>query len=276
MPALTVEFHSVSTGLGLGYPHPNQRRCSIVVSSLTAGIHSVWHRRESSDSHPSRRTRLIVCRHAPSKFQRQGSSRSGLFTPELDALVRARAVPHRQNSQGLGSSRSGLFTPELAPLFERAPPLTIEIHSVSSRRGAGCPHPNRHPCSSARRHSPSKFTVFRVVAERAVRTRIDTRVRARADAHRRNSQRFECPRAAISTPVPAVSFDCPTGCTKAGPTCGYPAAESTHDPVHPEGEGDHRSGEAGMRRCGYLLPASTRRAVDFNGERRNPLELRTD
>ncbi|NIF44551.1 hypothetical protein F3J14_27510 [Burkholderia sp. Tr-862] len=154
--------------------------------------------------------------------------------------------------------------------------------------------------------------MFGVVAEQAVHARIGTVVRARAGAHHRNSQGLECPRAAISTPLPAslrvdlgtsplgfpvhylvggvryrfdagpasftvnASFDCAAARAEAGRRCGYPAAESTHDPVHPKGEGERRSGEAGMRRCGYLLPASTRRAVDFNGERRNPLQLWTD
>src|SRR5437868_3157631 len=86
----------------------------------------------------------------------------------IGALVRARAVPHHRNSQCFESSRSGLPTLESAPLFERC------------------------------RCSPSKFTAFGVVAERAVHTRIGTLVRARAITHRRNSQRFECPRAAIS------------------------------------------------------------------------------
>lgn len=31
-----------------------------------------------------------------------------------------------------------------------------------------------------------------------------------------------------------------------------------------------------MRRCGYLLPASTRRTVDFDGEHWHPHERRTD
>ncbi|WP_175761074.1 hypothetical protein [Burkholderia ambifaria] len=70
-----------------------------------------------------------------------------------------------------------MFTPELAPLFERAPPLTIEIHSVSSRRGA------------------------------AVHTRIDTLVRARAVTHHRNSQRFELSRIALSTPESTPAFE---------------------------------------------------------------------
>ena len=175
---LTVEFHSVSTGPGLGCPHPDRCPRSIVAPPLTNGIHSVWRRRGSSDSHPNRRARLIVCRHSPSEFTafRVVAERS-IPPPELDALVRARSVAHHRNSQGLGSSRSGLFTLELAPSFERVPSLTIEIHSVSSRREAGCPHPNRHRCSSA------------------------------ADAHRRNSQRLESLRSELSTPESASSFE---------------------------------------------------------------------
>jgi len=46
--------------------------------------------------------------------------------------------------------------------------------------------------------------------------------------------------------------------------------------VDPEGEDEHCSGKAGMQRCGYLLPASTRRAVDFDGKHRHPHERRTD
>lgn len=174
---LTVGFHSVSTGPGLGCPHLNQRPRSIVAPPLTNGIHCVWRRRGSSDSPPNRRTRLIVCRHSPSEFTAFRVVAERPIPPELDALVRARAVAHHRNSQGLGSSRSGLFTPELAPLFERVPSLTIEIHSVSSRREAGCPHSNRHRCSGA------------------------------ADAHRRDSQRLESSRNELSTPESASSFE---------------------------------------------------------------------
>lgn len=197
---LTVEFHSVSTGPGLGCPHPNQRPRSILAPPLTNGIHSVWRRRGSSDSHPNRRARLIVCHHSPSEFtafrvvaerpipprigrpcssalRRSPSTFTGfrvvaewVVHTRIGALVRARAVPHHRNSQCFESSRSGLSTPESAPLFER------------------------------RRCSPSRFTAFGVVAERAVHTRIGILIRARAITHRRNSQGSECPRAAISTP----------------------------------------------------------------------------
>ena len=151
MATLTVGFHSVSTGLGLGCPHPNQHPDSIVVSSLTAGIHSVWSRRGSSDSHPNRRTRLIGCRHSPSKFTAFG-------------VVAERAV-HTV----------------LAPLFERVPSLTIEIHSVWGRCGTGCPRPNRHRGSSACRCSPSKFTGFGVSAHGDIHT--PTGVSARRSRH---------------------------------------------------------------------------------------------
>ncbi len=170
MPTLTVEFHSVSTGPRLGCPHPNQRPRSILAPLLTNGIHSVWRRRGSSDSHPNRRTRLIVCRHSPSKFPVLRVVAERAVHTRIDTLVRARAVTHHRNSQCFESSRSGLSTRESAPLF-------------------GC-------C----RCSPSKFTAFGVVAERAVHTRIGILIRARAITHRRNSQGSECPRAAISTP----------------------------------------------------------------------------
>ena len=167
-------------------------------------------------SPPNWRPSSSACRPSPSKFT-------------VFRVVAKRAVHTR-----------------IGTVVRALPMLTVEIHSVWSRRGASCPHPHRHPHSSVCHHSPSKFTAFRVSAGGDIHTRI------------------------------GVPFDRATARTKAGRTCGYHAAESTHDPVHPEGEGKRRSGEAGMRRCGYLLPASNRRAVHFNGERRNPLELRTD
>jgi len=174
---LTVEFHSVSTGPGLGCPHPNQRPRSILAPPLTNGIHSVWRRRGSSDSHPNRRTRLIVCRHSPSKFTVLRVVAERAVHTRIDTLVRARAVTHHRNSQCCESSRNELSAPESTPLFERVPSLTIEIHSVSSRREAGCPHSNRHRCSSS------------------------------ADAHRRNSQRLESSRNELPTPESASSFE---------------------------------------------------------------------
>ncbi len=167
---LTVEFHSVSTGPRLGCPHPNQRPRSILAPLLTNGIHSVWRRRGSSDSHPNRRTRLIVCRHSPSKFTVLRVVAERAVHTRIDTLVRARAVTHHRNSQCFESSRSGLSTLESAPLFGRC------------------------------RCSPSRFTAFGVVAERAVHTGIGLLIRACAITHRRNSQGSECPRAAISTP----------------------------------------------------------------------------
>ncbi len=213
MPTLTVEFHSVSTGLGLGCPHPNRPPRLIVVSSLTAGIHGVWDRRESSDSHPNRRTRLIVCRHSPSKFTAFRVVAERAVHDELDARVRSRAVTHHRNSQYFELSRNWLSTPEPALLFERAPVLTleihsvwscggtscpsrnrrrcssapmltVEIHSVSSRRGTSCPHLNRHPHSSVCHHSPLKFTAFRVSVGGDIHTRTGRLVRLRNRTHR--------------------------------------------------------------------------------------------
>lgn len=124
--------------------------------------------------------------------------------------------------------------------FDRMPSLTVEIHRVSSRRGSRCPHPNRHPGSIAGRCSPPEFTGFRVSAGGDIHTR--------AGAPERR---------------------------EGGQGCGYRAAGSTHNPVHPQGECERRIGEAAIRRCGYLPPTLTLRAVDFNGECRNPLKRRT-
>lgn len=142
---LTVEFHSISTGPGLGCPHPNRRPRSIVAPPLTNGIHSVWRRRGSSDSHPNRRTRLIVCRHSPSKFTVLRVVAERAVHTRIDTLVRARAVPHHRNSQCFESSRSELSTPESASSFERVPSLTVEIHRVRSVRERRYPHPDWRP-----------------------------------------------------------------------------------------------------------------------------------
>ena len=154
MATLTVEFHSVSTGPGLGCPHPNRRPRSIVAPPLTNGIHSVWRRRGSSDSHPNRRTRLIVCRHSPSKFTVLRVVAERAVRTRIDTLVRARAVTHHRNSQCFELSRIALSTPESTPAFERVPTLTVEIHSVLSVRGRRYLHPYRLSHSTAQRLAP--------------------------------------------------------------------------------------------------------------------------
>lgn len=129
----------------MGCPHPNQRRHSIVAPPLTDGIHSVWCRRGSSDSHPNRRARLIVCcpspskftafrvvaewavrprigrpcssarRHSPSKFTAFGVVAERAVHTRIGILIRARAVTHRRNSQGSECPRAAISTPGLAP-----------------------------------------------------------------------------------------------------------------------------------------------------------------
>lgn len=68
VPTLTVEFHSVSSGRGSGYPHPGRRPCSIAILLLTIGIHSVSSRRGSRCSRRDRRALSIECRRSPSEF----------------------------------------------------------------------------------------------------------------------------------------------------------------------------------------------------------------
>ncbi len=189
-PCSLLNFTASRVVSGWVCPHANQRHRSIVVLPLTVGVHSIWSCRGSSDSHLSQRARLIICRPSPSKFtafrvvaERAVHTRIGRpcssacrhspskFTgfrvvaervvhTRIGTLVRARAATHHRNSQCFESSWGGLSTPESTPLFERVPSLTIEIHSVLSCRGSRCPHPNRHPRSSACRRSPSKFTAF--------------------------------------------------------------------------------------------------------------------
>ena len=93
-PMLTVEFHSVSTGLGRGCPHSDRHPGWIVArrSPLELTVFGVV--AGSSDSRPSRRTRLIVCRHSPPKFTvfRVVSGRSVHI--RMGTLVRARAAAH--------------------------------------------------------------------------------------------------------------------------------------------------------------------------------------
>ncbi|WP_156441314.1 MULTISPECIES: hypothetical protein [unclassified Burkholderia] len=113
------------------------------------------------------------------------------------------ASPDRRASAGL---RAPLFTPESATACDTVPTLTIEIHSVSSGRGSGHPHPGRRPRSIAMHRSPSEFTAFRVVVDRAVHTGIGALFRSRAVAHRRISQRFDSSRVGLSTPESAYSF----------------------------------------------------------------------
>ncbi|EDT42680.1 hypothetical protein BamMEX5DRAFT_1563 [Burkholderia ambifaria MEX-5] len=242
---LTIEFHSVSTGLGLGLSTRESAPSFDVVPLLTVGIHSVWSCRGSRDLHPNRRGPLIVCRHSPSKFTAFGVVVERAIHTRIGTLVRARAVTHHRNSQCFESSWGGLSTPESAPSFERC------------------------------RCSLSEFTAFRVVARRAVHIRIGTVVRARVGAHRWNSQGFECLWAAISTPLPASRS---TAQRRA------PRPDADVDILPPNRlttlwirkvsatVAAARHGSGG----GYLLSASTRRAVDFNGERRHPLQLWTD
>ena len=110
--------------------------------TLTVEFHSVWSGRGSGCPHPG----------AASSFDR-------------------RATAHRRNSQRFESSWIALFTQESALSFDRRLPLTVEFHSVSSHRGLGCPHLNRHPRLIACRCSPSKFTGFLVSGGGDVHTR---------------------------------------------------------------------------------------------------------
>ncbi len=300
VPSLTIEFHSVPSGRGSSYPHPNRHPRSTAVPSLTVEFHRVPSGRGSSYPHPNRRPRSTAVSSLTVEFHSVPSGRGS-------------SCPH----------------PNRHPRSTAVPSLTVASHSVSSGRGSNYPHPNRHPrsiavpsltvanhgvwrcrgaaCSHPDRRSPSKCTAFRVVAGWAVHTRIGILVRLRADAHHRNSLDFQCLVWAISKPVPAprpaTRLHAPTNAkavralAEAGPStlkravprrpdapkrreggrpCGYRAAESTRKPVHPTGEDERRVVGAGIRRCGYLPPTSTRRAVNFDGERRHPLEPRTD
>lgn len=132
VPPLTVEFHSISSACGAGYPHPGRRPGSIAMPRSPLGFTAF---------------RVVVDR---------------VVHMESAVSFDRDAAAHRRNSQRSELSWVGLFTPESARSFDRWLPLTVEFHSVSSCRGLGCPHPNRYPRSSACRCSPSKFTGFLV------------------------------------------------------------------------------------------------------------------
>lgn len=145
------------------------------------------------------------------------------------AGVLLRRAGANQDARPSARLRALSITPNVALWRDSVQTLTVEFHSVASGCWSCFPHPHRCRRSIAglsltignhsvwsccvrtdRRarllggcRSPSRFTVFRVVARRAIHIQTGVLVRLHADVHHRKAQGFECPAAAISTPVPA-------------------------------------------------------------------------
>lgn len=259
VPTLAVEFHSVPRGRGWGYPHPNRRPRSIAVLSLTVASHSVSSGRGSSYPHPNRHPRsivvptLAVANHSVSSCRGAGGSQPNRRSRLIGCRRSlSKCTAFRVVAGWAIHTRFGILVRLRADAHHRDSQGFECLAAMSTSVPA--------PRSAAQPHASMSAKAPRVMADGRPSTL--------------KPEPGTCP-PNIRYPVSLRRSDAP-GRRDGGQRCGYRTAESTHNPVHRNGEGERRLRGAGSRRCGYLPPPLTRRAVDFDGEGRHALEPRTD